>query len=583
MTARPTTLTESHAMNTVPDPARYTDSLLVHFRRVEVLKKAALDYPSVDLSERQLCDLELLLNRAFYPLDGFMNRADYESVVSSMRLADGTVWPIPICLDVPEKLAATLAPGQNLALRDQEGFLLATMSVEDLWEPDKEAEARAVYGTDDSIAHPGVRALYATHPVCVGGRLEGLHLPLHFDFPDYRMTPSETHRRFSQSGWRSVIGFHTERPLHCAHKEMILKAARQAGASIFLQPMVGLPSPGELDHFTMVRCYQEFVKKFPRNMISLGLLPYAPRRAGPREALLQAIVRKNYGCSHFMVADDQGDPLAGNSNGERFYPRGAAQELVGSLEGETGIAMVPLRRMVYVEDRAQYLPVDEVDESMLVREITSAEIGRRLEFGLEIPEWFSFPEVVEELRKAHPPRHKQGFTIFLTGLSGAGKSTLAKVLYVKFLEMRDRPVTLLDGDIVRRYLSSELGFTRDHRELNITRIGFVASEITKNRGIAICAPIAPYEESRQANRELIAKYGGFVEIFMATPLSICEQRDRKGLYAKARKGLMKGVTGIDDPYIPPLKPDITIDTTEMTPTEAAQVVMLYLEEQGYIR
>jgi sulfate adenylyltransferase len=568
-------------MNPEHNPARYTDSLLVHFRRVEVLKKAALDYPSVDLNERQLCDLELLLNRAFYPLDGFMGRADYESVLNSMHLSDGTVWPIPICLDVPAKLALGIKQGQSLALRDQEGFLLATMTVEDVWEPDRESEAQAVYGTDDAVAHPGVRALFQAHPFCVGGRVEGLHLPLHFDFPEYRLTPSETHRRFSQSGWRSVIGFHTERPLHCAHKEMILQAARKAGASIFLQPMAGLPGPGELDHFTMVRCYQEFVKKFPKNMISLGLLPYASRKAGPREALLQAIVRKNYGCSHFMVADDQGDPNVGN--GPLFYPRGAAQELVRSLEAETGIAMVPLRRMVYVEDRAQYLPVEEVGEGMQVREISSAEIARRLEFGLEIPEWFSFPGVVDELRKAHPPRHKQGFTVFLTGLSGAGKSTLAKVLYVKFLEMRDRPVTLLDGDIVRKYLSSELGFTREHRELNITRIGFVASEITKNRGIAICAPIAPYEESRQANRELIAKYGGFVEVYMATPLAICEQRDRKGLYAKARKGLMKGVTGIDDPYIPPSNPDICIDTTEMTPTEAAQMVMLYLEEQGYIR
>ncbi|MFW6324820.1 MAG: bifunctional sulfate adenylyltransferase/adenylylsulfate kinase, partial [Desulfovibrionales bacterium] len=491
------------------DLSRYADTLLVHFRRVESIKKMAVDLPAIDLNERQLCDLEMLLNRAFYPLEGFLCREDYDSVLTSMRLSDGSLWPMPICLDVPEKTALSLKRKDVLALRDQEGFMLATLEIEDIWKPDKEHEAVAVYGTANPEEHPGVRQLYKTDSWYVGGRLEGLHLPLHYDFPEYRTTPSETHRRFSQSGWRNVIGFHTERPLHCAHKEMILRAAREAGASIFLQPIVGIPRPGDLDHFTMIRCYEQFLSQFPKNMISMGLLPLAVRRAGPREALWQALVRRNYGCSHFMVADDHADPFAGNNqNGESFYPPGAAQEFVRIHEKETGIRMVPLKRMVYVEDRAQYLPVDEISENMLVKEISSAEIKRRLEFGLDIPEWFSFPEVVEELRKSHPPRHKQGFTLFVTGLSGAGKSTLAKVLHMKFLERRERPVTLLDGDIVRKYLSSELGFSRDHRELNITRIGFVASEITKNRGIAICAPIAPYEESRQANRELITQYGG---------------------------------------------------------------------------
>ncbi|MFW5722614.1 MAG: bifunctional sulfate adenylyltransferase/adenylylsulfate kinase [Desulfohalobiaceae bacterium] len=562
----------------------YAESLLVHFRRAECLKEESLDYPSLDLNTRQLCDLELLLNRAFYPLDGFMRREDYQRVLEEMRLADGTVWPVPVCLDLPGSLARELEVGGCLALRDQEGFMLAVMRLEDLWQPDKKLEARHVFGTDDPERHPGVRTLLSqTGEWYAGGRLEGVHLPLHFDFPELRLTPSDTHRRFSQSGWRSVIGFQTERPLHCAHKEMVLRAARSAGASIFLHPTVGIPAPGDLDHFTMVRCYQEFVKLFPKNMISMGLLPMACRKAGPREALWQAIVRRNFGCSHFMVAPDHADPFAGNGQDQLFYPRGAAQELVGDMAGETGIAMVPLQRMVYVEERAQYLAEEEVGEGMQVREISSAELKRRLEHGLDIPEWFSFPEVVAELRKAHPPRHRQGFTVFISGLSGAGKSTLAKVLYMKFLEMRERPVTLLDGDIVRKYLSSELGFSREHRELNITRIGFVASEITKNRGIALCAPIAPYEGSRLANRELISRYGGYVEVYMSTPLEVCEQRDRKGLYAKARKGIIKGVTGIDDPYIPPSGAELVIDTTTATPFEAAQQVLLYLEEQGYIR
>jgi len=317
-------------------------------------------------------------------------------------------------------------------------------------------------------------------------------------------------------------------------------------------------------------------------MILLGIVPMAERYAGPREALWHAMIRKNYGCSHFMVAEDHGDPFAG-SDKERFYPKGAARELVASFAEETGIGMVPERRMGYVEEKAQYVFLDELDNDVVANDITSEEFKRRLELGLDIPGWYSYPEVVAELRRAFPPRSKQGFTIFLTGLSGSGKSTIAKVLMVRFMEMRDRPVTLLDGDIVRRNLSSELNFSKEHRDLNVTRIGFVASEITKNGGIALCAPIAPYEEPRRLNRELISRYGGYVEIHVATPLEICEQRDRKGLYAKARAGLVKGVTGVSDPYIPPENPELIIDTTKMTPAEAVQEIFLHLEEQGYIQ
>ena len=561
----------------------YSENLLVHFRRIDRLKQEAGVYLSMDLNQRQLCDLELLLNRAFYPLVGFMNRADYESVLDNMRLADGTVWPMPVCLDVPEAVAQKLQPGEPLALRDEEGFMLAVLTVQEVWTPDLQRHARAVFGTSRPDEHPGVAKLFhEVHPWFVGGTLEGLHLPLHYDFADLRTSPAQTHRIFTQRGWRNVAGFQTERHLHCAHREMILRGAREAGANLFIHPVVGRAGPNDLDHFTLVRCYQEFITNFPRNMVQLGLIPLERRLAGPRQALFEAIIRRNYGCTHFMVSQDHGDPFAGDSR-ERFYPLGAAQELTKSLEDEIDIKMIPLQQMVYVEDKAQYFPVSQVEPEMKTREISSAELKRRLEFDLEIPEWFSFPGVVQELKKAYPPRHRQGFTVFITGLSGAGKSTLAKVLYVRFMEMRERPVTLLDGDIVRKNLSSELDFTRAHRNLNVQRIGFVASEITKNRGIAICAPIAPYEESRSLARDMITPYGGFVEIFMSTPLDICEQRDRKGIYAKARSGAMKGVTGIDDPYEPPRNPEINIDTTNLTPTEAAQEVFLFLEEQGYIR
>jgi sulfate adenylyltransferase len=562
----------------------YSESLLVHFRRVENLKKAALGYSSMALNKRQICDLELLLNRAFYPLTGFLERDDYESVLSDMRLSNGAIWPMPICLDVEENLAKSLENGQPLSLTDEEGFLLAILHVKGIWKANKQKEASAVFGTDDPEKHPGVRFLYENvNSWYLGGDLEGIHLPIHYDFKELRLSPSETHRRFSQNGWRKVIGFQTEKHLHCAHKEMTTRAAREVGASIFMQPVVGLTHPGDLDHYTQVCCYQRIVEKYPKNMIVLGLIPLAMRRAGPREALWHAIIKKNYGCSHFMVSDDHGDPFTINGSDNRYYPRHAAQDLVLSMEHETGIKMVPLKKMVYVEDRAQYIPEEEVKSGMKVRSISSSELKRRLQNGLEIPEWFSYPEVVTELKYAYPSRSKQGFTIFLTGLSGAGKSTVAKVLLVKFMEMRGRPVTLLDGDIVRKNLSSELTFSKEHRNLNITRIGFVASEITKNGGIAICAPIAPYEESRRQNRELISRYGGYIEVYLSTPLDVCENRDRKGLYAKARSGKVKGVTGIDDPYILPSNPEITIDTSEMTPDESAQEILLYLEDHGYIQ
>jgi sulfate adenylyltransferase len=560
----------------------YSESLVVHFRRVESLRTEALDLAGIDLNARQLCDLELLLNRGFYPLTGYLDRRNYESVLASMRLTDGTVWPMPICLDLPEAKAKQLAEGQRVALNDQEGFLLAILTVTDVWRPDKKVEAESVYGTADRSSHPGVMHLYdRAGEYYVGGTLEGVTLPIHYDFKHLRLSPSETVRIFTMNGWRRVLGFHTNEYLHCAHREMVLEAAREASAAIFLQPVADLSHPGDLDYYTQIRCYQAFTEKFPPNMIQLGLTPFASRKAGPREALWQAITRKNFGCSHFMVAEDHADPLGGNGGQTFFYPLGEAQDLVAAYSSETGIAMVPQRDMGYHKGLQKYVLLEQVEEGE-VENISSKELRRRLIHGEHIPSWFSYPEVVEQLSRSFPPRSKQGFTIFMTGLSGSGKSTIAKVLLVKFMEMWDRPVTLLDGDIVRRNLSSELNFSREHRNLNVTRIGFVASEITKNGGIALCAPIAPYEESRQANRDLISRYGGYIEVHVATPLEVCEQRDRKGLYAKARSGRMKGVTGVTDPYNPPVNPELTIDTTNMTPMEAVQEIMLYLQKQGYI-
>ena len=562
----------------------YSESLVVHFRRAEALRGMAVDLVSIDLSERQLFDLELLLNRGFYPLTGFMDRDTYESVNQNMLLPDGTVWPLPIYLDVDEIIAKQLSVGQMIALNDQEGFLLAILTVSDVWEADKKQEAKHVFGTTDPSAHPGVRGLYdQVKSWYVGGTVEGVSLPIHYDFLSLRLTPTETVRRFTMNGWRRVLGFHTEEYLHCAHREMVIDAAQEIGSAVFLQPVVGLDHPGDVDFYTHIRCYQVFTSKFPANMIMLGLSPFATRLAGPRDALQQAIMRKNFGCSHFMVSDRHGDPFARVNNGKNlFYERGAAQELVASVSEKTEISMVAQREYGYQPSTASYFHLPANNGTQLER-ITSEELERKMIHNEEIPEWFTWPDMVSELQYAFPPKSKQGFTIFMTGLSGSGKSTIAKVLLVKFMEMRDRPVTLLDGDIVRKNLSSELTFSRQHRDLNVTRIGFVASEITKNGGIALCAPIAPYEESRQANRSLISRYGGYIEVFVSTPLEICEQRDRKGLYAKARSGKVKGVTGITDPYHPPINPELVIDTTSVTPMEAVQEILLYLQQQGYLQ
>ncbi len=560
----------------------HAQNLFVHFRRAEELKASSLTFKSVALSPSQVCDLELLLSRAFYPLCGFMNRADFESVLDTMRLAGGAPWPMPVSLNVDAGLAEKLIPGERLALRDGEGFMLAVLTVEDIWEADPVREARAIFGTDNPQLHPGVAAhLRDTAAFRVGGLVEGLAAPPHCDYAELRLTPAETQAALQRRGWRKVLGYHGSGPLHCAHKAMLQQAAKEIGASILLQSVVGDAMLGGIAHFAAVRCAMRFAATFPQNMLLLGLLPLCRRPAGPRQALLEALVQKNYGCTHCLVAPDQADPLAG-TRAEPFYPLGEAQRLLAGLEAETGIVAVPSPAMAYVEEKAQYIPAAEVVPGMTVKRMEPAEFRRRLEYSLDIPEWFAFPEVVEELRLAFPPRSKQGFTLFMTGLSGAGKSTLARLLYVKFMELRTRPVTLLDGDIVRRHLSSELTFSKAHRDLNIQRIGFVASEITKNRGIAICAPIAPYAAAREYARDLVSRYGGFVEIHMATPLSVCEQRDRKGLYAKARAGLAKGVTGIDDPYEAPEHAEIVLDTTALTPGEAAQEVLLYLERQGYL-
>ena len=545
-------------------------------------KLAARQYPSWDLSERQLCDIELLLNGAFSPLEGFLNQADYESVVEMMRLCSGLLWPIPITLDVSEDFAGGIGSGDRIALRDLEGVVIATLEVSDIWSPDKAAEAVGVFGTGDQ-AHPAVHYLHhIAGPVYVGGKLRGIEPPTHYDFKHLRDGPEELRQRFRKLGWRRVVAFQTRNPMHRAHQELTLRAARDAEANLLIHPVVGMTKPGDIDHFTRVRCYEQLTSRYPEQTTMLSLLPLAMRMGGPREALWHAIIRKNYGCTHLIVGRDHAGP-GKDSKGEDFYGPYDAQELLQAHQEELDISMVPFRMMVYAENRAQYVPVDEAGDDDRVLNISGTELRRRLQEGLDIPDWFSFPDVVAELRRTHPPRHRQGFTVFFTGLSGSGKSTIANALMVKLMEIGGRHVSLLDGDIVRKNLSSELGFSKEHRDLNIRRIGYVASEITKHGGIAICAPIAPYTATRRIVRDVISPVGGFVEVHVATPLEVCEERDRKGLYAKARAGIIKEFTGISDPYEAPEHPEMVIDTTEISPDLAAHRVLVKLEAMGFIR
>jgi sulfate adenylyltransferase len=546
------------------------------------LKGESRDFPSWDLTDRQICDLELLLSGGFSPLRGFMNKAEYESVCQDMRLANGTLWPMPITLDISEAFAKTLKPGSSkVALRDGEGVIIAILHVEDVWQADHKTEAQSVFGTT-SAAHPGVNYLLKrAHPWNVGGRLEGLQMPPHYDFRTLRLTPAELRAQFARLGWRRIVAFQTRNPMHRAHVELTFRAAKQVEASLLIHPAVGMTKPGDVDYFTRVRCYQLLVEKYPQGTATLALLPLAMRMGGPRSAIWHALIRKNHGCSHFIVGRDHAGP-GKDADGKPFYGPYEAQELFKKHEAEMGVTMVPFSMMVYLEDKDAYFPDNEVPAGARVLNISGTELRQRLNEGREIPSWFTYPEVAQELRRSFPPRHKQGFTVFFSGLSGSGKSTIANVLMTKFLEVGGRPVTMLDGDLVRKHLSSELGFSKEHRDINIRRIGYVASEITKNGGIAICAPIAPYDATRKDVRAMIEQVGGFILVHLSTSVAVCEERDRKGLYAKARAGILKEFTGISDPYEEPADAEVQINTADLTAEEAAQTIILHLEQEGFI-
>lgn len=556
------------------------DLLIEDEQQKDSLKTHSEHFISITLNKRQLCDLEMLINGALSPLTGYMDKETYNSVIHTGRLTDNLLWPIPIVLDIDSSTAEKINSGDKIALRDTEGFMPAVLIVSDIWQADKKLEAESIYGTTSEL-HPGVDYLInQSHEYYIGGTIKGIEQPSHFDFEQLWSTPKELQQQFTKRGWRNVLAFQTSKPMHRVHQEITLNAARDAQAHILIHPTVGTTKPGDLHYYARVHCYQAMKKYFPENLALLSLLPMAMRMAGPKEALWHAIINKNYACSHMIIGPQHASPPSSKT---QFYSQTSARDYALKHEEELGIKIIAIEETRYVAERKTFLPVSTIKKQHLASEmLTEQEVKTYLNNNIKLPDWYSFPEIISALSKAYPPRYKQGFTLFFTGLSGSGKSTLAKIVYAKMIELGVRPVTLLDGDIVRHNLSSELGFSRNDRNINVRRISFVANEITKNGGIAICAPIAPYNAMRKEARALIEQHGAYIEIHVATPLDVCESRDRKGLYAKARKGIIPEFTGISDPYDPPESPELRIDTSNFSPMEAAQEIYLYLFREGYL-
>ncbi|MCS6887810.1 bifunctional sulfate adenylyltransferase/adenylylsulfate kinase [Chloroflexus sp.] len=558
-----------------PYGGRLIDLVVPAEERRELLEEASR-LPSIQISMRSLCDLELLATGGFSPLTGFMGQADYERVLEEMRLADGTLWPIPVTLPVEQSHFGS----DRILLRDVHNNPLAIMELSEIYRWDAEREALAVLGTTDP-RHPLVAEMARWGKFYAAGRLRVVNLPRYYDFTELRRTPAEVRRLLSAMGRHNVVAFQTRNPMHRIHEELTKRAAAQVDGSLLIHPVVGMTKPGDVDHFTRVRSYRLLVEKYydPSRTL-LSLLPLAMRMAGPREAVWHAIIRRNYGANYFIVGRDHAGP-GNDSHGKPFYGPYDAQELLARYAAEVGVTMIPFTELVYLKREGRYVMANEVPPGAEIATISGTQVrDEYLAKGRLLPEWFTRPETAEILRQMYPPRHRQGFCVWFTGLSGAGKSTIASILNILLLE-RGRTPTVLDGDVVRTHLSKGLGFSREDRDTNILRIGFVASAVVKAGGAVICAAVSPYRAARNECRAMIGS-DQFIEVFVDTPLEVCEQRDVKGLYAKARRGELRGFTGIDDPYEPPVNPELVLTTTDVTPEENARKIIRYLEEKGFL-
>jgi sulfate adenylyltransferase len=553
------------------------DLLVTGTEREEYLRRAGAG-PSLQLSPRSLCDLELLATGGFSPLDRFMGKADYDSVLDHMRLAGGLIWSIPITLPVSE--LGDIREGREIALRNANNNLIAWMQVDEIFEADPHEEAAKGLGCADD-EHPTYREMLAWGKFRLSGPVKVLELPQHFDFPELRRTPAEVRALLSQMGNPNVVAFQTRNPMHRAHEELTKRAAQESGANLLLNPVVGMTKPGDVDHYTRVRIYKALIENYydPQATL-LSLLPLAMRMAGPREAIWHAIIRRNFGCNHLIVGRDHAGP-GKNSKGIPFYDPAAARELLKKHGDEIGVKCLPYEEMVYLADEDRYEQVTAVPANRKVFSISGTQVrDHYLTKGRLLPSWFTRKETAEILSSAYPARHKQGFCVWFTGLPSAGKSTIAEILTVMLME-HGHQVTVLDGDVVRTQLSKGLGFSREDRDTNILRIGFVASEIVRHHGVVICAAVSPYRETRDRVRAMMRR-DAFIETYVDTPVEVCEQRDVKGFYGKARAGIIKGFTGVDDPYEPPTHPEITLHTSPQTPQENAERIMEYLIGEGFL-
>lgn len=543
------------------------------------LKAYANTLPSIQISERAACDLEMLATGAFSPLDRFMGWSDYHRVLTEMRLSSGHIFPMPITLPVDSDASVQL--DRDVALRDSKNNLLAVMTVEEIYEWDLATLAQAVFGTQD-VRHPIVAEMHRWGKYNLSGRLQVLQTPQHYDFSELRMTPAETRARLAALGHHNVVAFQTRNPLHRAHEELTKRAAASVDGVLLLHPVVGMTKPGDVDHFTRVRAYKALARNYYEpDRILLSLLPLAMRMGGPREALWHALIRRNYGANYFIVGRDHAGP-GNDSTGKPFYGPYDAQELVAQHQEELGVTMVPFHELVYNLDTDRYEESTRLPADARTASISGTQVREQyLNQGNLLPPWFTRPEVAEILAETYPARHKQGVCLWFTGLSGAGKSTISEVLTVLLME-HGRRVTVLDGDVVRTHLSKGLGFSKEDRDANIRRIGFVAAELVRHGGLVICAAVSPYRATRNDVRNLVGP-DQFVEIFVDTPLEVCEQRDVKGMYAKARRGEIKEFTGISDPYEVPTHPEITLTTTTNTPAANARIILEYLYRQGFVQ
>jgi sulfate adenylyltransferase len=553
-------------------------NLVVTGSERETLREQANHYPTIQISDRALHDLELLAVGGFSPLERFMGKADYQRVLTEMRLADGTLFPMPITLTIKKEDLPTTS--EWVAIRDSHLNLIAVMRMEEVFTWDPAREQRLVLGSTDS-RHPLVSEMEQWGDLCISGELKVINLPTYYDFIDIRRTPVETRSMLEEMGHENVVAFQTRNPMHRVHEELTKLAAEEIGGSLMIHPVVGMTKPGDVDHFTRVRVYKALVENYyPKDSTVLSLLPLAMRMAGPREAVWHAIIRRNYGANHFIVGRDHAGP-GNDSAGNPFYGPYEAQQMMQQYEEEIGVKMVPFLWMVYLPDDEKYVPVDQVPEGAKVNTISGTQVREDyLAKGMLLPEWFTRKETAEILAEVHPPKRKQGLCLWFTGLSGCGKSTIASALIPMLME-HGRQATVLDGDVVRTHLSKGLGFSKEDRDINILRIGYVAGEIARHNGTVVCAAISPYRNTRNEARKMAGE-DRFVEIFVNTPLEVCEARDIKGLYAMARRGEIKGFTGIDDPYEEPLNAEITLNTVDSTPEELAREIVVYLQERGFI-